>query len=251
MCIKRQGRHLKFDECSKTESELQWIVSSDNTIRYKFLPLFLIVFPQKYALQSSLNKKSVGIHLKKVVNRETKPWEKWQMLFDLETLSPTFAPTNFPSGIPTTNPSMIPTALVPHPTTISPKDKSKSPSYSNADSSNEPSLQVPISNFHIALKRMGNVTAYDRFFINSKKKWESIIVGDLIDFPSQPSTGFDWFGETWQGHVTNVDVDDVIIGYDVAPFDGPGEILGSAGPTYARQAVNSENKIEEITTISG
>jgi hypothetical protein len=251
MCVKRDGRHLKFDECSKTTPQLQWILSSDGTFRYKFLPLFLIAFPEKYASQLLLSKTTVGIQLKKATNREAKEWEKWRIVFEKETLSPTISPTVAPSGMPTAYPSMIPiTSTSPLPT-ANPSYESTSPSYSFPGSSNKPSLQAPNSRFHIALRRMGNVTSYDDFFMNAKKKWESIIVGDLIDFTSQPSPEFDWFGGTWQGHVTNVDVDDVIIGYEVAPFDGPGEILGSAGPTYARQTFNLNDEVEEITTISG
>ena len=117
--------------------------------------------------------------------------------------------------------------------------------------SEQPSVQHPESNFHILLKKMGSVSSYEESFMNAKERWESLIMGDLIDIPRQPYPDFDWFEGTWQDHRTNAAVDDVIIGYEIGTIDGPGEILGVAGPTYARQTLNEENQTVGITTIAG
>ena len=99
-CIKKAGRHLKFDFCTKTTPQLQWILSSDGTIRYKFFPLYLIAVPQKFTSSSMLLKQTVGIQLKKVINREAKAWEQWRIVFGRETIAPTIAPTITPSTTP-------------------------------------------------------------------------------------------------------------------------------------------------------
>jgi hypothetical protein len=69
-------------------------------------------------------------------------------------------------------------------------------------------------------------------FTEAKARWESIILNDLANISSQ-SSGFDWFSGRFSSAYNEV-VDDVVIGYAIETIDGPGLILGSAGPTYIR-----------------
>jgi hypothetical protein len=72
-------------------------------------------------------------------------------------------------------------------------------------------------------------------FTEAKARWESIIVNDLGDFGKpNPRQIFDWFGGVFSPSAYREAVDDVVIGYAIQYIDGPGKILGRAGPTYIR-----------------
>ena len=62
------------------------------------------------------------------------------------------------------------------------------------------------------------------FFTNAKSRWESVIRGDLSNFSTASS----------QGCVYPSLVDDVYICSRFVAIDGPGRVLGSAGPIYFR-----------------
>ena len=85
----------------------------------------------------------------------------------------------------------------------------------------------------------GTNTNFDAAFASAKARWESIIIGDLIDFDPY---GVDWFGRQLSGSYSGA-VDDVVIGYEMKYIDGINGVLGSAGPYYRRTESNS--------TISG
>jgi hypothetical protein len=67
-------------------------------------------------------------------------------------------------------------------------------------------------------------------FAKAKQKWESIIIGDL---PNYPKTSF---GDLTGTVCTNfpLTVDDVYICGKESIIDGPGKVLGRAGATYIR-----------------
>mmetsp|Transcript_21103 Transcript_21103/g.29570 ORF Transcript_21103/g.29570 Transcript_21103/m.29570 type:complete len:476 (+) Transcript_21103:187-1614(+) len=93
------------------------------------------------------------------------------------------------------------------------------------------------SNINIQLLNMGNFTQFDNEFNNARKKWESVITHDLPDLTKQPEASFDWFNDAFPGTTTNVDIDDVLIGYsfedNLQTVDGA-NILGFAGPIFYR-----------------
>ena len=117
-------------------------------------------------------------------------------------------PAPFP--VPTKNPTTLPTK-----TPVSASTKAPT---------------VP-GNFNIDLDLVG-VSASDRtFFTDAKLRWESIIRGDLQDIPitgaDPPSAGC--------AYPTTMVVDDLYICAQFVAIDGPGRILGSAGPIYIRR----------------
>lgn len=91
------------------------------------------------------------------------------------------------------------------------------------------------SAFTITLINTGTNTDFDAAFASAKARWESIIVSDLADVSGD---GTDWFAGRMSSSYTG-DVDDVVIGYEMAFIDGPGSVLGSAGPTYIRSSTGS------------
>ena len=91
---------------------------------------------------------------------------------------------------------------------------------------------------------MGDDTTYNHIFEKAARKWEKIIIGDLPDVPKRSSSSHSWFGSDFDERV-NVDIDDVLIGYEIETIDGEGKILGFAGPVYRRTDNGS------ISAISG
>ena len=115
---------------------------------------------------------------------------------------------------------------------------SSEPSASKMPSLQPSSLEISCPNgpFNITLMNMSNNTNYDDVFFAAKRRWESIIKCDLYDF--QAGLVPDWFGNFF-GTTYNGNVDDLVIGYEFKSNDGPGGILGFAGPTYTRSWTNS------------
>jgi hypothetical protein len=95
----------------------------------------------------------------------------------------------------------------------------------------------PASQFNIQLVNIGPPDTPQNIvdaFTEAKARWESIILNDLPDIANQ-NPGFDWFGNIATVYNPyNEAVDDVVIGYAIQYIDGPGKILGSAGPRYTR-----------------
>lgn len=67
-------------------------------------------------------------------------------------------------------------------------------------------------------------------FNNAATRWESVLTGDL---PGQPIANLP-VNECGNRYGVNETADDVIIFVNLAPIDGPGSILGSAGPCEFR-----------------
>jgi hypothetical protein len=112
----------------------------------------------------------------------------------------------------------------------------------NKDSGNDsPTTQ---GDFKITLMHMGTDTTYNKIFEKAAKRWEKIIVGGLPDVPKQSSSSHSWFGTDFD-QMVNVDIDDVLIGYEMEKIDGKGDVLGYAGPVYSRKSGGS------ISAISG
>ncbi len=73
-----------------------------------------------------------------------------------------------------------------------------------------------------------------RFFETAAAKWQSILVGDVPDASGTiPARSC---GNSIKTPVFTGTVDDVLIDVLLEPIDGPGAVLGSAGPCLARNA---------------
>ncbi|KAI9016213.1 hypothetical protein DFJ74DRAFT_679788 [Hyaloraphidium curvatum] len=88
--------------------------------------------------------------------------------------------------------------------------------------------------FNIELISCGGNSAYDATFIRAAQTWMTLITDDLSDrTASIPFCITDNSGATV---LSCGFVDDLIIGFEVPAIDGPGRILGSAGPQYYRSS---------------
>jgi len=110
--------------------------------------------------------------------------------------------------------------------------------------SSHDSRAMKAGNFKISLMHMGTDKSYNHIFEKAARRWERIIVGDSKDVPKKSSSSHSWFGSDFDQKV-NVDIDDVLIGYQMEKVDGRGGVLGFAGPVYRRKDQGS------ITAISG
>ena len=94
--------------------------------------------------------------------------------------------------------------------------------------------------FNITLKYVSEVT--DRqveVFEQAAARWERIIIKDVPSFTGTLPSGFAGLPPV----LDNETLDDVIIEVDLSPIDGPGRILGRAGPRFVRTS--------DFLTLSG
>ncbi len=94
---------------------------------------------------------------------------------------------------------------------------------------------------------------YDKAFEEAKERWEEIIVGDLPGYSADELPDDIFPGAFDDAGPVNIDIDDVAIGYAIIPIDGPGKILGQAGPRYYRldgQYDDKNNLHAKFSTIS-
>jgi hypothetical protein len=92
-----------------------------------------------------------------------------------------------------------------------------------------------VSGFNIEVRFIGEVTASQRrAFAEAEARWETLVTGDLPDVQvtSQP-------GECGPESVIDDMVDDLLILVSLEDIDGQGEVLGSAGPCFVRDASNT------------
>jgi hypothetical protein len=88
-----------------------------------------------------------------------------------------------------------------------------------------------ITPFEIEVRFLGCTSAnHVQAFTTAEQKWESLVVGDLVNLPMNEGaescdTGTPAITET---------VDDVIIFATIRPIDGVGGVLGQAGPCFVR-----------------
>ena len=89
---------------------------------------------------------------------------------------------------------------------------------------------VPVSSFDIRFRYLSTVTGAKRaVFERAAARWKQVIVGDVADVNASRSS---FCGVT--GSALDEIVDDLLIFVEVVPIDGPGKILGSAGPCVIR-----------------
>ena len=85
--------------------------------------------------------------------------------------------------------------------------------------------------FNITLKYLVPVTERQReVFESAVARWERIIIKDVPSFTGTIPSAFVGFPPV----INNETVDDIIIEVVLAPIDGPGRILGQAGPRFFR-----------------
>jgi Big-like domain-containing protein/leishmanolysin len=89
--------------------------------------------------------------------------------------------------------------------------------------------------YNIALRFLGSATPSQRqAFTDARARWESLIVGDLQNIPLSLVAGDCFPGSP----ALNTTVDDVLIFVTLGDIDGPGQVLGSAGPCFIRGSNN-------------
>jgi Bacterial Ig-like domain (group 2)/Leishmanolysin len=92
-------------------------------------------------------------------------------------------------------------------------------------------VQIAVESFDIVVRFLGSSTASQRqAFANAEARWESLITGDLEDIQLSASAGDCGPGSP----VINENVDDLLILVTLDSIDGPGNVLGSAGPCFIR-----------------
>jgi hypothetical protein len=96
---------------------------------------------------------------------------------------------------------------------------------------------VPGGGFHIDLRFVTDASpAVRAAFESARTRWQQVITGDIADFPL---TGTNQVAANSCGithPAVNEVVDDLLIFVEIVPIDGPGKILGSAGPCLIRGA---------------
>ncbi|HSK19308.1 MAG TPA: leishmanolysin-related zinc metalloendopeptidase [Longimicrobiales bacterium] len=92
--------------------------------------------------------------------------------------------------------------------------------------------------FCIDIRYVGTVSAaQEAAFTNARLRWQQVITGDLPNVQMNIPAGAckDADGEALVDHpAVNEVVDDLLVYVQVDSIDGPGKVLGSAGPCYIR-----------------
>jgi hypothetical protein len=87
------------------------------------------------------------------------------------------------------------------------------------------------SGFNIGLQYLSSATpAQTQAFANARLRWQNVLSDDIPDVPLQSTAGDCGTGSP----AINQTIDDVLILVRLVPIDGPGGVLGSAGPCYIR-----------------
>ncbi len=88
--------------------------------------------------------------------------------------------------------------------------------------------------FNISLKYIVPVTErQEEVFEAAAARWERIIIKDVPSFTGTVPSAFQGFPPAIDGTI-----DDIVIEVALAPIDGPGRILGQAGPRFVRTSDN-------------
>jgi Leishmanolysin/Bacterial Ig-like domain (group 2) len=100
--------------------------------------------------------------------------------------------------------------------------------------------------YNIGLRYLSPATpAQQQAFTNARLRWENVIAADLEDVLLQSAAG-DCGDDT---PAIDQTVDDVIILVRLAPRDGPGGILGGAGPCFIRSADPPADPVDPLTVM--
>jgi hypothetical protein len=92
---------------------------------------------------------------------------------------------------------------------------------------------VPSSHFEVTLRYLTSATSrQQQAFQRAVDRWRKVIIGDLADVPVNLSADYCGEGEP----ALSETIDDLLIYVKLEPIDGPGAVLGSAGPCTIRLA---------------
>jgi hypothetical protein len=92
-------------------------------------------------------------------------------------------------------------------------------------------VQVAVVSFDIEVRFLGSSTPTQRqAFANAESRWESLVVGDLEDTRVNANPGECGAGSP----AINEVIDDLLILVTLDSIDGPGNVLGAAGPCFIR-----------------
>lgn len=93
--------------------------------------------------------------------------------------------------------------------------------------------------FNISLKYIFPPTPrQEQVFNDAAARWERIIIGDVPSFTGTLPSAFLGFPPAVDGTI-----DDIVIEVALVPLDGPGNVLGQAGPNFVR--------LDDFLTITG
>jgi hypothetical protein len=89
----------------------------------------------------------------------------------------------------------------------------------------------PATGFDIQVRHLGSPSSTQLLaFAEAEVRWESLITGDLPNVQVTAAAGLCFDGSP----ALNESVDDLLILANLGPIDGPGSVLGAAGPCFIR-----------------
>jgi hypothetical protein len=120
-----------------------------------------------------------------------------------------------------------------------------------ADAANEPieflATTADVGGFNITVRYLGDYTSDQLLaFAEAELRWESIVTGDLADVNDNILAG-----ECGDNPATNGPFDDVTIFVTLEAIDGPGQVLGQAGPCFIRVTNDSGPVVPGDVTVIG
>jgi hypothetical protein len=102
------------------------------------------------------------------------------------------------------------------------------------------------TSFNIGLKYLSSATpTQQQAFTNARLRWESVVTADLEDVALASQAGDCGDGSP----AVNQTIDDVLILVRLVPIDGPGNILGGAGPCYIRSSDPPDPPVDPLTIM--
>jgi hypothetical protein len=100
--------------------------------------------------------------------------------------------------------------------------------------------------FNIGLQFLSPATPTQRqAFTDARLRWQAVVSGDLQDGLLQAAAGTCGTGSP----AVNQNIDDVVILVSLVPIDGPGNVLGGAGPCYIRDFGGPSVDVGDLTIL--
>lgn len=122
-------------------------------------------------------------------------------------------------------------------------------SVDGAEVQNEPiqflATTAEVGGFNITVRYLGEYTSPQLLaFAEAELRWESLITGDLPDVNENLPAN-----QCGDNPATNGPFDDLTIFVTIEPIDGPGDVLGQAGPCFIRDTPVPGAPGDELTVI--
>eukprot|EP00611_Tribonema_gayanum_P021749 TRINITY_DN4242_c0_g1_i2.p1 TRINITY_DN4242_c0_g1~~TRINITY_DN4242_c0_g1_i2.p1 ORF type:complete len:409 (-),score=125.55 TRINITY_DN4242_c0_g1_i2:699-1925(-) len=114
------------------------------------------------------------------------------------------------------------------------------------------SLKAADKSFDITLLPIGKTPAkYHKYFEKAKKRWEEIVVGDMIGYTAKEAPDSGWFGGYFgKGSDFHGAVDDIVIGYKIRAIDGKNKVVGNSEIIKERAGRAAHKARQQQTPIS-